>query len=172
MKKKNGVASEILLQKILFIRGKKVMLDSDIAELYGVPTSRLNEAVKRNKKRFPRDFMFRLTVREKAEVFENYAHLAGLKYSAHLPYAFTEHGTVMLASILNSQRAIQMNIQVVRMFNKMREFILSNKDLWIKLSKLEKLVNEQSFDIQLIFEQLKNLLMQKEKPRSRIGFKK
>lgn len=108
------------MNKILFIRDLKVMLDGDLANLFGVTTKRLNEQVKRNIKRFPEDFMIQLTGNEKAQVVANCDHLRKLKYSPHLPFAFTEHGVVMLASVLNSERAILINIQIVRIFNKMR----------------------------------------------------
>ena len=108
------IPDELIMNKILFVRGVKVMIDSDLADLYGVTTKRLNEQVKRNIKRFPDDFMFRLTEQEKQEVVANCDHLRLLKFSPNLPYVFTEHGAVMLASILNSDRAILVNIQIVR----------------------------------------------------------
>src|ERR1700761_7166479 len=117
--KKRNMPDEIILSKILIIRNKKVMIDRDLAELYGVSTKRLNEQVKRNMKRFPSDFMFQLTNEEKMEVVAKCDHLKSLKYSPQTPYVFTEHGAVMLASVLNSERAILVNIQVVRVFTKM-----------------------------------------------------
>jgi phage regulator Rha-like protein len=105
------------------------MLDRDLAELYGVTTKQLNQQVKRNIKRFPEDFMFQLNEEEKTEVVTICDHLASLKFSPNLPYAFAEHGAVMLASILNSNRAIEVNIQIVRVFTKMREMLLTHKDI-------------------------------------------
>ena len=151
------------------------MVDRDIAELYGVPTKRLNEQVKRNKKRFPEDLMFQLTQEEKDEVVANCDHLKNLKYSPNLPYVFTEHGAVMLASVLNSDRAIEVNIQLIRIFTQMREMLLTNKEILLKLEQLEKKAIGQDEDIQLIFEAVKGLLTQPrepEQPRRRIGFKK
>jgi len=101
------IPDEVVMNKIIILREQKVMLDRDLAELYGTSTIRLNEQVKRNKKRFPSDFMFQLTEEEKTEVIANCDNLKNLKYSPHLPYAFTEHGAVMLASVLNSERAIK-----------------------------------------------------------------
>ena len=123
------IPDEIVINKILVLRGKKVMVDKDIAELYGVSTKRLNEQVKRNKKRFPEDFMFQLTQEEKDEVVAICDHLKNLKYSPNLPFVFTEHGAVMLASVLNSDRAIEVNVQIVRIFTQIREMLLTNKDI-------------------------------------------
>jgi hypothetical protein len=107
--------------KILLIRGQKVMVDADLAELYDVPTKRLNEQVKRNRARFPADFVFRLTTQEKAEVVANCDHLNRLRFSPALPYAFTEHGAIMAAAVLNSARAIEVSVYVVRAFVRLRE---------------------------------------------------
>ncbi len=101
------------------------MIDTDLAELYGVTTKRLNEQVKRNVKRFPEDFMFQLSKEEKQRLIESHAHLNKLKYSPSLPFAFTEHGAVMLASVLSSERAIEVNVQIVRIFIRMREMFLT-----------------------------------------------
>ena len=136
-KKPLMIPDEIVINKILLLRDKKVMIDKDIAELYGVSTKRLNEQVKRNAKRFPEDFMFQLTQEEKDEVVANCDHLKTLKYSPNLPFVFTEHGAVMLASVLNSDRAIEVNIQIVRILTRMREMLLTNKDIWLKLEQLE-----------------------------------
>jgi len=171
MKKIGIIPDEIILQKILFIRGKKVMIDKDIAQLYSVSTKRLNEQVKRNKNRFPEDFMFQLTVREKEEVVANCDHLSNIKFSNALPFAFTEFGAVMLASVLNSQRAIEVNIQIVRIFIRIREMILTQKDILLKLEVLERKSNKHDKDIQLIFEALKKLCTPPPEPRQRIGFK-
>ena len=154
------------------IRSQKVMIDKDLAELYGVTTKRLNEQVKRNRKRFPEDFMFQLTEEEKAEVVANCDHLATLKFSPNLPFAFTEHGAVMLASVLNSERAIVVNIQIVRVFTKMRELLLTHKDILLQLEKIEKKMTGHDEDIALIFQYLKQLLNPPQPPRRKIGFKR
>lgn len=172
VKKSLLIPDEAVINKILLLRGKKVMIDKDIAELYGVSTKRLNEQVKRNNKRFPEDFMFQLTQEEKDEVVANCDHLKNLKYSPNLPFAFTEHGAVMLASVLNSDRAIEVNIQIVRIFTQMREMLLTNKDILLKLEQLENKVIAHDDDIKMIFEALKQLLNPPQEPRRRIGFRR
>ena len=131
------VPMEQLERRIFLIRGQKVMLDADLAMVYGVPTKALNQAVKRNLSRFPGDFMFQLTVEEKREVVTNCDHLKRLKFSRALPYAFTEHGAVMLASVLNSPVAVQASVYVVRAFLKLREFLAAHKELSARLATLE-----------------------------------
>lgn len=123
--------------RILFIRGHKVMIDADLAQLYGVPTKRLNEQVKRNLQRFPPDFMFSLTPPEKAEVVAHCDHLAKLKFSKTLPFAFTEHGAIQAANVLASPQAIDMGVYVVRAFVRLRELIVSNTELAKRLDELE-----------------------------------
>jgi hypothetical protein len=120
-------ADEVVMSKILLVRGRKVMIDRDLAELYGVTTFRLNERVKRNRKRFPEDFMFRVSKAEKEALAETHEHLRSLKLSPVLPHVFTEHGAVMLASVLNSSKAIQVNIQIIRIYNYMQAALLSYK---------------------------------------------
>lgn len=158
--------------KILLIRGKRVMIDKDLAELYSVPTKRLNEQVKRNSTRFPEDFMFQLTADEKEEVVAKCDHLKNIKFSSHLPYVFTEHGVVMLASVLNSDQAIAVNVQIVRMFVQMREALLMHKDILLKLEQLEKRVAVHDDQIELIFEHLRQLLSCPAEPRVQIGFRR
>ena len=171
-KNKEGIIpDEVVIKKILFLLYKKVMIDKDIAELYGVSTKRLNEQVKRNKKRFPEDFMFQLTQEEKDEVVANCGHLKSLKFSPNLPFVFTVHGAVMLASVLNSDRAIEVNIQIVRIFTRIHEMLLTNKDILLKVEQLEKKVSGHNDDIKLIFNVLKKLLNPPQEPRQRIGFK-
>lgn len=170
-KKPLMIPDEIVINKILLLRDRKVMIDKDIAELYGVSTKRLNEQVKRNDKRFPEDFMFQLTQEEKDEVVANCDHLKTLKYSPNLPFVFTEHGAVMLASVLNSDRAIEVNIQIVRIFTRMRQMLLTNKDILLKLEQLENRVSSHDENIKMIFEALKQLLNPPHEPRKRIGFK-
>lgn len=167
------IPDEVVISKILLIRGRKVMLDRDLASLYGVSTYRLNEQVKRNLKRFPEDFMFRLTSEEKEEVVKNYPHLQSLKFSPGLPYAFTEHGAVMAASVLNSDRAIEMNIQIVRIFSTMREMLINYKDILIRIEQMEKVTFMNSEDIRLIFDHIKALIIPPEQAkRKRIGFRR
>lgn len=169
-KKKRVIPDEIVMNKIIMVRDKKVMIDRDLAELYGVTTKQLNQQVKRNSKRFPEDFMFQLSEDEKNEVVANCDHLTILKFSPNLPFAFTEHGAVMLASVLNSERAIEVNIQIVRVFTKMREMIMTHKDILLQLEKMEKKLAGHDIDITLIFQYLKKLLTSPQPPRRKIGF--
>ena len=173
MAKRLTIPDEVVINKILLIRDKKVMIDKDLAGLYNVTTKRLNEQVKRNRKRFPEDFMFQLTQKEKDEVVANCDHLKSLKYSRSLPYAFTEHGAVMLASVLNSNKAIEVNIQIIRIFNQLREALLNYKDVLLKLDQLEQQTLQNMGDIQVIFNYLKQLITPAEqKNRTRIGFRR
>src|SRR5205823_3434348 len=137
-KSRQVVLVEQIEPRILLLRGQKVMLDADLAELYGVTTKRLNEQLKRNRDRFPGDFLFQITAEEKAEVVANCDHLAKLKFSRTLPNAFTEHGAIMVASILNTPRAIEVSVYVVRAFVKLREMFASHKELAHKLAELER----------------------------------
>lgn len=160
------------MSKILLIREKKVMIDRDLAELYGVPTKRLNEQVRRNRKRFPKDFMFQLTAKEKDEAVANCDHLGSLKYSTVLPFAFTEYGAVMLASVLNSDRAIKVNIQIVRIYSLMREMLLTNQEILLKLEQLERQTVQNTADVQAVIEYLKQMLVPVEQVnRRKIGYR-
>ena len=152
------------IQKCIYvIRGRKVMLDSDLAELYGVETKVLNQAVKRNIGRFPDDFMFQLTEKEKNQVVTNCDHLARLKYSAASPYAFTEQGVAMLSSVLRSKRAVEINIAIMRVFVHLREILADN-------AVLRKKLEEHDEQIKYIFNILGKMLEEPEKPKKRIGF--
>lgn len=152
----------------LIIRGQKVLLDGDLAALYDVSVSRLNQAVKRNIDRFPDDFMFQLTPAEKAEVVTNCDHLRRLKFSANCPYAFTQEGVAMLSSVLHSPRAIAVNIQIMRAFVRLREMLASNADLAHRLEALEKKYDGQ---FHAIFDAIRQLMAEPE-PRRKppIGF--
>ena len=145
---------EAIEKRIFLIRNQKVMIDADFAELYGVTTKRLNEQVKRNKGRFPEDFMFKLTKKEKQELVANCDHLIRLKYSPVMPNAFTEHGAIMLAAVLNSQKAIEMSLFVVRAFIRLREIISTHKELAQKLKELELKIDSHDQHIQAIFLQM------------------
>jgi ORF6N domain-containing protein len=164
------VPIERIERQILLIRGQRVVLDADLASLYGVSTKRLNEQVKRNKDRFPADFVFRVTKREKAEVVANCDHLRVLKFSSALPHAFTEHGAIMAASVLNSPRAIEVSVYVVRAFVKLREMLGTHKELARKLVELEKRIKGHDKHIAALFEAIRQLMEPPEKPRRRIGF--
>jgi hypothetical protein len=139
---------EHLDQAIVEIRGKRVILSHDLAAAYGVSAKRLNEQAKRNIERFPDDFMFQLTPGEKTEVVANCDHLALLKFSPSLPYAFTEHGAVMAASVLNSKRAVEVSVFVVRAFVRMSRMLASHRQLALKLDELESRVTVHDKNIQ------------------------
>ncbi len=146
------------------------MLDADLAELYGVSTKALNQAVKRNRDRFPPDFTFCLTKQEKDEVVTICDHLQKLKFSPTLPYAFTEHGAIMIASVLNTKRAIEVGVYVVRAFVKLREVLATHKELAQKLSELEGRVTGHDEHIQSLFEAIRRLMASPVTKRRRIGF--
>ena len=166
------VPTDRVQRGILTIRGQKVMLDADLADLYGVTTKRLNEQVKRNRERFPADFMFPLTAEEKAEVVAKCDHLNRLKFSPTLPYAFTEHGALMLASVLNSPAAVQVSLQIVRVFVRLRETIRSRKEFRRRLAALEQKYDAQDSQIQEIFAAIRSLMEPLPGgPGRRIGFR-
>ncbi|MBM3745539.1 MAG: ORF6N domain-containing protein [Acidobacteria bacterium] len=155
-------------RKILLIRGARVMLDADLARLYGVRTKRLNEQVKRNRDRFPQDFMFQLTAQEKTEVVADCDHLQRLKFSPALPYAFTEHGAVMLANVLNSKVAVRASVQVVRAFVKLREVLATHRELAHKIAEMEEKYDER---FRAVFAAIKKLMEPPVlPPKRRIGF--
>ena len=170
--KKSLVPNELIASRILLIRNQKVMIDSDIAELYGVTTTRLNEQVKRNKTRFPSNFMFELTKEEKKEVIANCDHLEKLKFSPVLPKAFTEHGIMMIANVLTSERAIKVSIQIIEIFIKMREILTDNLSVKLEIEEIKKRLTSHSKNIELVFNYLDELIEKKEKPRTKIGYKK
>ena len=166
-----AVLEESIITKIYLVRGQKVMLDSDLAELYGLETKRLKEQVNRNIDRFPKHFMFQLTKDENEILRSQFATLRHGEHSKYLPYAFTEHGVLMLSNVLKSKRAIEMSIKIIDVFVKIREMLLTHKDILLKLDQLEKQVTQNSEDIRMIFAALKQLLTPPESPRQRIGFK-
>lgn len=168
--KKSVVATDRIERSILLIRGHRVMLDADLAELYGVSTRALNQAVKRNRSRFPSDFMFRLTKIEKEEVITNCDHLQKLKFSPAFPNAFTEHGAIMLASVLNSQKAIAASIYVVRVFVRLREMLGTHKALARKITELESRIESHDEHIRALFDAIRQLMVPSEKKKRRIGF--
>ncbi|HBR17104.1 MAG TPA: hypothetical protein DD725_05795 [Deltaproteobacteria bacterium] len=161
------VPLENIESRIFLIRGHKVMIDADLANIYGVTTKRLNEQVKRNRERFPEDFMFQLTKEEKDEVVANCDHLKKLKYSPVLPNAFTEHGAIMIATILNSPVAVQASIHVVRAFVKLRQILASNKELSKRFDELEKKYDAQ---LKVVFDAIRQLMAPPEPKRRKIGF--
>lgn len=166
-----SAADEIIVNKIYYIRKQKIMLDRDLAELYGVQAIRLREQVKRNIDRFPANFMFRLTAKETEAMVSQNAIPSKQQLGGYLPYAFTEHGVLMLASVLKSKQALNVSISIIEIFVKMREMLSTNKDILLKMQQLEKKLTAHDEDIRLIFEALKQLLNPPQEPRPRIGFK-
>lgn len=167
-----SIPDEIVMNKIYFIRGHKVMLDRDLAILYSVTTGNLNKAVKRNIKRFPDDFMFQLTAEEfKNLLFQN--GIASWGGTRTLPYVFTEQGVAMLSGILTSDRAISVNIQIMRIFTRIRSMLIDNTELRLAIEKLERKSDNHSKNIELVFKYLDELLEKQEnpKPRPQIGYK-
>ncbi len=158
-------------QRILLIRGEKVIVDADLAEAYGVTTKALNQAIRRNADRFPPDFLFRLTKEEKAEVVTNCDHLEKLKFSPVNPRVFTEHGAIMAASVLNSPRAIEVSVFVVRAFVQLRETLAQHKEIARKIVQLERRLSEHDEHIIALVEAIKQLMNPKLPPKKRrIGF--
>ena len=165
------VPIERIEKKIFLIRNQKIMLNSDIAKPYGTETKILNKAVSRNQDRFPKDFMFQLTSEEWSSLkFHSGTSKKGRGGRRFLPYAFTEQGIAMLSSVLNSKRAIQINIQIMRAFVKLREILSTHKELAQKLKKLELKIDSHDQQIQAIFEVINQLLTTPEKPKRKIGF--
>jgi len=166
--KKALVPEEVIVRKILFVRGEKVLLDRDLAELYGVETRVLKQAVRRNRKRFPKDFMFELTKQEfedwRSQFVISKSDKMGLRYR---PMAFTEQGVAMLSSVLNSDRAIEVNIAIMRAFVQLRKMIASNEELARKLDELEEKYDEQ---FRIVFDAIHALIEHEEKPPKKIGF--
>ncbi len=172
MDSKHILSEETIANTIYYNRNQKVMLDRDLATLYGIETKRLNEQVKRNLSRFPEDFMFQLTENE----FQNLkSQIATSSWGGtrKLPYAFTEHGVLMLSSVLNSEKAIQTNIQIMRIFTKVRQMLLDTTEMKLDIVQIQKKLENQGKNIELVFSYLDELTEKKEeKPRTKIGYKK
>ena len=162
------IKPEGIEQYILLIRNNRIMIDRDLAVLYGVETKNLNRQVKRNPGRFPVEFMFQLNSKEKNELVTNWHRFAILKHSSSLPYAFTEHGVAMLATVLNSEQAIRMSVQIVKTFIRVREFISASQLFDERLTKLEEKVDNQ---FSLVFDALDAMNTIKNQPMNPVGFK-
>ena len=167
------IPDDVVINKIYFIRNQKVMLDRDLAELYSVETKRINEQVKRNLSRFPEDFMFQLNEIEFQNLKSQFATSSwgGIR---KLPYVFTEHGVLMLSSILNSEKAIQTNIQIMRIFTKIRQMLVDTTELRLDVETIKKKIENQGKNIELVFQYLDELIEKKETKteREKIGYKK
>lgn len=168
-----GVSDGRIISRMLELRGYKVLLDRDLANLYDVQTKRLKEQVRRNINRFPEDFMFELGNEEFSDWRSQFAtsnsDTMGLR---HPPFAFTEHGILMLSSVLNSERAIQVNIQIMRIYVRLKEMISSQKDLWLKIKEIESELSEHNLSIKQLFSLLNQLIQKRPEPMPVIGFKK
>lgn len=164
------IPDEVVMSKIYQIRNQKVMLDEDLAELYGVETKRLNEQVKRNIDRFPEDFMFTINEEEFANLKSQNA-TSSWGGRRKLPNVFTEHGVLMLSSVLNSKQPIQVNIQIMRIYTKIREMILAHKDVFLRVEQVEKQMLKHDEKIELLFTYLNKFIEKEETPRTQIGYK-
>jgi len=166
------IPREMVEQRIFLIRRQKVMVDRDLAELYGVKTKYLNRQVKRNKQRFPKEFMFQLSKEEKDELVTNWHRFKSMKHSSALPHVFTEHGVAMLASVLNSDIAVKISVTIIKAFVKLREVLSTHKELAYKFSELERKIEKHDSEIQAIFDAMRKLMAPSPiKPKPQIGFK-
>lgn len=161
------IPQEIIQNKIFLLRGKKVMFDKDLAQLYGVPTGALIQAVKRNARRFPDDFMYQLTKQEFTTLISHFVISNGRGGTRKLPFAFTDYGILMLSSVLNSERAVMVNIEIMRAFTKLREMLVSHKELRQKIEDMEK---KYDYQFRIVFKTIKELLRPPLKPKRPIGF--
>ena len=165
------IGNSDIAEKIYLIRGIQVMIDRDLAEMYGTIPKRLRQQVKRNIERFPEHFMFQLSDEEVDAMVSQNVIPSRQNLGGTLPYAFSEHGILMLANVIKSQQAIAMSIKIIEVFVKFREMLITQKDLLLKFDQIEKLVIQHDDDIQSIFQALKQLIQQKNEPREAIGFK-
>lgn len=171
MGKSVSIASVGKIEQLIYlIRGNKVILDSDLSQLYGVETRVLKQAVRRNRKRFPADFMFELTKEEDNSLRSQNVILKRGKHSKYLPFAFTEQGVAMLSSVLNSERALTVNIEIMRVFVRLREMLATHKELASKFEKHEKRIDVHDEQFQVVFEAINVLMKEEEMPKRRIGF--
>jgi len=164
------IPAESIIRKILIIRGQRVMLDSDLSNLYDETTKRLNQQVKRNIKRFPSDFMFQLTEDEYKSLRSHFATSKGKGGRRYMPYVFTEQGVAMLSSVLNSDKAIEINILIIRAFVKLREIITSHKEVQKKLNEIESKLNKHDDKIIQIIQIINRLIAPPLKPKRKMGF--
>jgi ORF6N domain len=168
------IPDEIVMNQIYYIRGQKVMIDRDLAVLYNVETRILKQAVRRNITRFPDDFMFEMTKEEfqnwRSQIVISNSDLMGLRF---MPFCFTEQGVAMLSSVLNSERAINVNIQIIRIFTRIRHMFMDNTELRLEIEKIKSKLDNQDKNMEVVFRYLDELIESKEdpKPRKRIGFK-
>jgi len=164
------IPQETIEQRIFLIRNQKVMVDRDLAELYGVETKHLNRQVKRNIQRFPEEFMLQLTIEERNQLVTICHRFKTMKHSSSLPYVFTEHGVAMLASVLKSDRAVKISINIIKAFVKLREMLSTHKELAHKLAQLERKIEKHDDEIKLVFDAIRQLMTPPEPKSKRIGF--
>jgi hypothetical protein len=171
--KKIVIPDEVVMSKIYMVRDQKVMLDRDLAELYGVETKVLKQAVRRNMARFPEDFMFEMTKEElenwRSQFVTSKEDRQGLRY---MPFCFTEQGVTMLSCVLSSERAIHVNIQIIRIYTRIREMLMAHKDVFIRVEQAEKQLLKHDQKIELLFNYLSKFIEKEEQPRTEIGFKR
>ncbi len=167
------IPDEIIMNQIYYMRGHKVMLDTDLAELYEVENKQLKRQVRRNAERFPDDFMFELTIDEYNSLRSQIGTLKRGEHAKYLPMAFTEQGVSMLSSVLNSSRAIKVNIQIIRIFTRIRQMFIDNTELGLEIEKIKGKLDNQDKNMEIVFRYLDELLEKKNnpKPRKRIGYK-
>jgi len=166
------IPREIIEQGIFLVRQQKVMIDRDLAELYGVETKYLNRQVKRNIQRFPEEFMFRLSAEERDQLVTICHRFKTMKHSSTLPHAFTEHGVAMLASVLKSERAVKISINIIKAFVKLREILSTHKELANKFNGLERKIEKHDDEIRMIFDAIRALMAEPQKSKKNIGFKR
>ena len=173
MKRALAIADENIINQIYHLRGKKVMLDFDLSELYGVETKQLKRQVRRNIERFPEDFMFELTRKEYQSLRSQIGALKRGEHTKYLPYVFTEQGVAMLSSVLNSKTAIKVNIQIMRIFTRIRQMLMDNTELRLVIEEIKRKTENNSKNIEVVFKYLDELLEKKNapQPRKSIGFK-
>lgn len=171
MSKMDMISLDAIEESIFMIRGQKVIVDRDLARLYGVETKYLNRQVRRNIERFPKEFMFQLSIEEKNELVTNCHRFKSLKHSSALPYVFTEHGVAMMASVLNSDRAVKVSVYIIKVFVKLRQLLSTYKELAAQLKELERKVGSHDQQIAVLFEAIRKLMAPPpEKPKRPIGF--
>jgi hypothetical protein len=164
------IPQEVLISKIYYLRKEKIMLDRDLAALYGVKAIRLREQVKRNLSKFPSHFMFQLTENEVEIMVSQNAIPSKQNLGGTLPYAFTEHGVLMLANVLKSERAVKISIKIIELFVKLREMLVSHTELKFEIERIKKKIDNHDKNIEIVFRYFDELLEQKTKPRKKIGF--
>lgn len=165
------IPNEVIVNKIYLFRGIKVMLDSDLAELFGVETKQLKQQVRRNIERFPEHFMFELTKEENDVLRSQFATLRHGQHSKYLPFAFSEHGILQLSNVLKSKHAVEVSIKIIDVFVQLRTMVLSNAEIRVEVEKIKKKVDNQDKNIEVIFRYFDELLEQKAQPRKEIGYK-